>query len=104
MQLIRSHLHFGDILIELAEVDLLLKSNSPLVVSFLFNNVLIMTKRQFRQADLQLINFTRRPPRHLREDEPRNSNSDSSRASETLFRSYQHCHSVQSAFTNGVKQ
>jgi hypothetical protein len=35
MQLIRPHLHFCDILIELAEVDLFLESTIILIVSFL---------------------------------------------------------------------
>jgi hypothetical protein len=101
MKLIRPHLHLRNVLIELPEVDLLLKPTSPLVISSLFKYVHITRKCQFRQADLQLINFTGRPPCHFRKNEPRNSNSYSTRAREALFESYQHCLSVQSTSTNG---
>jgi hypothetical protein len=38
--------------------------------------------------NLQLINFTRCPPRHFREDEPRDDSRHSACARETAFPSY----------------
>ena len=74
--LISMDLNLGHVLVELAEGDLLLKpSKHELLTQF-------GGREGKGWHDLQLVDFTGRPTRHLGEDEPRNKDSDGTRTSE----------------------
>lgn len=78
MYLVGLHLDLSNVLVKLAQSDLLLESAEfePLAFHLTTQQLTRVQKNNELRENLQLVNFTRRPPGHLWEDEPSDRHRD----------------------------